>query len=493
MVFSPNYLFYWMLDKFDKNKNKLFMELASEDHPNGQKAIVKFFDFGGSRSAKSFDVIHLLVKFADSFRKKPLKINIYREELVTCRDITLADFKLCFQLMGLNRDKDYTLTGDGNSGRPEIMLWGTSFKFIGYPDMGKEAGFCDIAYINEVLETTQRKDAYDSIKKRCSMMLICDGNPKYTEHWAFDQTHEYNAFYSQTCYLDNFHLPDGLAAERESKCPWNFEDSHIEIADPLPYMEPGWNGTFFNGFRRRVWDKPEVPDGVIIEDYSLYRRENEQNKKNGTIDKFDYLVYTEGIRCAQTGTVFTNVHWVNSFPDTGFDEVILSMDFGFTKDPTTLVRTGRIGKKDAYIDNHVYQPTATPEICFYVIYDPLMKEVERRRKEGVTDYNELWIACESQDKYGTESFVDGLNTIANAKGLNWNFFKVNKKSIIAGVSLMKKFNLHLVDTPEMKKEQQNYLHRKINGVFVNEPDPESKFCHIWDGARYGFIHFFYWI
>lgn len=63
------------------------------------------------------------------------------------------------------------------------------------------------------------------------MLLICDGNPKYTDHWAFEQQDEYNAFYSQTCYLDNMKLPDGLAAERESKCPWDFADSHIEIVD----------------------------------------------------------------------------------------------------------------------------------------------------------------------------------------------------------------------------------------------------------------------
>ena len=489
MNFSPNYLFYWMQHKFQKHKKTLFKELASEDHPQGQRAIVKFFNFGGSRSSKSFDTIHLIVKFCHDFRKKKqLKINVYREELVSCRELTLEDFKLCFSIIGLVNGKDYTLTGDGQGGRPKIVIFGSTIDFLNYPDVGKEAGFCDIAYINEVLETANRKDAYDSIKKRCSMLLICDGNPKYTDHWAFEQQDEYNAFYSQTCYLDNMKLPDGLAAERESKCPWDFADSHIEIVDPLPDLPIGKNDVFFNGFRRRVWDKPEMPDHVLEND-GTYRAKHPTNKNP---DKFDYLVYSEGIRCAQTGTVFNDVYWEDTFPDTGFDEVILSMDFGFTKDPTTLVRTGRIGKTDAYIENMVYQPTATPEICFYVIKPQIEKEIERRKKEGsYTD--EMWIACESQDKYGTESFVDGLNMIASSQGLNWNFFKVNKKSIIAGVSLMKKFRLHLVDTPEMRKEQQNYLHKKINGNFINEPDPESNFCHIWDGARYGFIHFFYWI
>ena len=70
MNFSPNYLFYWMLNKYQKHKKTLFKELASEDHPEGQRAIVKFFNFGGSRSSKSFDTIHLIVKFCHDFREK---------------------------------------------------------------------------------------------------------------------------------------------------------------------------------------------------------------------------------------------------------------------------------------------------------------------------------------------------------------------------------------------------------------------------------------
>jgi hypothetical protein len=257
-------------------------------------------------------------------------------------------------------------------------------------------------------------------------------------------------------------LPEGLAAERESKCPWDFADSHIEIVDAMPNLPQGDNGVFFNGFRRRIWDKEPLPEGVIVADVTKYRIENKQNKERGTIDIYDYLVYTEGVRCAQTGTVFPNVKWVKSFPDTGLDEVVFGMDFGFTTDPTTFNRIGRVGKRDAYIENLVYQPTPTPEVCFYAVKPAIETELARRKREG-NDSDEVWVCCESQDKYGTETFVDGLNEIASSLGLNWNFFKIEKKSIVSGVVLMKKFNLHLVETPEMIKEQQNYLHRKIHG------------------------------
>lgn len=484
MNFDPNFLFYWMVYNYSVHKDTLFEALSNEMNPDGQRAIVKFFNFGGSRSSKSFDAVHFIVKMLDSHRDSPLKVNVYRSELVLARDLTLADFKLCFDIIGLVRDRDYSLTGDSSSARPRIRLWRSEIHFMGYPEKGKEAGFCDIAYINEVLEEPDRKDVYDSIKKRCSKVMILDGNPKYTDHWAFEQQEDYNAFYSQTSYLDNRHLPDGLAAERESKCPWDFKDSRIDLIDSIDGFDLP-----VNGFYRRTWLKPECPKNEVWS--SKYRAVNKENERRGTIDRFDWLVYSEGIRTIQEGAVFSQAEWEDEFSDDGHDEVILCMDFGYTVDPTTLNRIGRSGK-ELTIENMVYQPTATPEICYYTIEPFLLKEVERRKKNG-EDGDELWIACESQDKYGTEAFVDGLNSIAVVNGNNWNFFKVKKTSILAGVTLVKKFKLTLIDNPFMRREQQNYVHKKVFGKFINEPDPDSKFNHIWDAVRYGVSHFFYWV
>jgi hypothetical protein len=107
--------------------------------------------------------------------------------------------------------------------------------------------------------------------------------------------------------------------------------------------------------------------------------------------------------------------------------------------------------------------------------------------------DELWICCESQDRYGTDLFVDGLNELAGNDGYNWNFFKISKSSIIAGVAIMHKFKLTLVHHNRFQIEQQNYVYRMINGESTNEPDPDSKFADVWDATRYGFQHYFYWI
>ena len=57
---------------------------------------------------------------------------------------------------------------------------------------------------------------------------------------------------------------------------------------------------------------------------------------------------------------------------------------------------------------------------------------------------------------------------------------------------MKSFKLTLVRHPRFIVEQQNYCYAYQKGMPTNEPDPNSNFCDIWDGARYGFQHYFYW-
>ena len=66
---------------------------------------------------------------------------------------------------------------------------------------------------------------------------------------------------------------------------------------------------------------------------------------------------------------------------------------------------------------------------------------------------------------------------------------------MAGVSIMLRFKLTLIRMNKLNPnedrfvlEQQNYIY-KINPFSnepTNEPDPDSKYCDIWDAARYGF-------
>jgi hypothetical protein len=491
--FNPNYLFYWMLWTYAENKDVLDISAKNERFPNGQRRKLKFINLGGTRAAKTYDEIHFIYKYCVDNANGNKHIKVFRETLVDCREKTLVDFKKCFTLMGLERDLDYTITGEGQGGKPIITVAGNIIEFKGYPEDGKQESDCNIAFINEIFET-KSKEIFESIIQRCTDIVICDANPNLTEHFIFHLEEEFNTFYSRTTYLDNDHLPEGLQVDYENKCPYMLEDSHIEIVDAIKEIPEGQNERFFNGFRRRVWDKPECRDNEVY-DPLIHRRINDINEKRRTANKVWWYIMAEGLPVSREGAIFSDADWVDEFPNIGFDDVVLSMDFGYQRDNTTLIRTGRVGL-EAWIEAMACQPTNTPEITFNLIEPQLKKELERRKAEGVNS-EELWVCCESQDRYGTDTWVSSLNEIANIKGYNWNFFKIEKKSILAGVEIMKKFKLHLVEQKvsngklsRFRQEQQNYMYRVINGESTNEPDPQSKWCDIWDGARYGFQHYF---
>lgn len=494
IIFKPNYLFYFMLWTYAQNKNKLDIASANEKYPDGQRRKVKFVNLGGTRSSKTYDEIHFIYKYCTDNVGKNKHVKVFRETLVDCREKTLVDFKKCFNLMGLQKDVDYTLVGDGQGGKPLITICGNIIEFKGYPEEGTQEGDSNLVFINEILET-KSVETFENIIQRCEDIVICDANPNVTDHFIFHLTEEFNTFYTNTTYLDNDHLVEGLQADYESKCPYDLRDSHIEIVDFIPTVPIGQNDQFFNGFRKRVWDKPECRENETYNP-EIHRRINKENALRNTIKRVWWYVMGEGLPIAREGAIFADANWVQSFPESGFDEVVLSMDFGYTKDNTTLVRTGRSGM-EAWIEAMACQPTKTPEITFSLIEPQLRKELARRKKEG-DNSEELWICCESQDTHGTETWVSSLNEIAYAKGVNWNFFKISKKSILSGVEIMLKFNLHLVEMPKplsgklsrFRIEQQNYMYKLINGEPTNEPDPQSKFCDIWDGARYGFQHNF---
>lgn len=494
IIFKPNFLFYYMGYTYTDNKNKLDPSSANEKYPNGQRRKVKFINLGGTRSSKTYDEIHFIYSYCVANANKGKHVKVFRETLKDCREKTLRDFIKCFGYMNLERDVDYKLTGDGQGGNPLITIQGNIIEFKGYPEEGTQEGDSNLVFINEILET-KSIDTFENIIQRCEDIVICDANPNITDHFIFHLEEEFNTFYTNTTYLDNDHLVEGLQADYESKCPWDLRDSHIEIVQPIRQCEPGQNELFFNGFRKRVWDKPECRENEVY-DPKIHRRINEENALRKTIKRVWWYVMGEGLPIAREGAIFSDAMWVPEFPTTGFDEVVLSMDFGYTKDNTTLIRTGRSGLT-AWIEPMACQPTKTPEITFNLIEPQLRKELERRKKEG-DNSEELWICCESQDTHGTETWVSSLNEIAYAKGLNWNFFKIQKKSILSGVEIMQKFKLLLVEMPirvdgkisRFKLEQQNYMYKVVNGVPTNEPDPQSKFCDIWDGARYGFQHNF---
>lgn len=461
---NPNALFFWILKLYQENKDKI-------DPVSQSKRIVRIFNFGGTRSSKTYDLIQVIWMFCFQNKNAKLYIGVFRDTMVKCRDNTLKDFKECFDLMGLIRDIDYTLV-EGQKIR--ITLYGNTIEFMGLPESGVQAARMDICYVNEILES----DNWEIVKglfQRTEMLVLADGNPSVTVHKAFEQK-GFNVFYTDTTYLDNKHLREGLQADYESWCPWDFKDSHIE-----EYNHFEVNGKTLC-FKRRVWDKPECPDGVLWT--SEYRAVNETNRENGNIDKYQWLVYGEGQRCARSGSVFKPT-WVNYVPD--LEDVVFGLDFGYTNDKTVLTRVSREGM-DVYCEYLTYQACRDTEILFDLIAPMLEKEEElRKSKAGKEDYPNIIVACDSSDKYKDIHFVRELNIMASQKGKMWQFVKVKKPHVTTRCSFMNRFRLHVLQNKEAETEFTNYVYDTVNGIQTNIPI--DKFNHGIDSLGYAMWYF----
>lgn len=481
---------------FDFKPNNLFMQMAAFYSNNkgavnpatGRKALVKIANQGSSRSGKTYATIQLIYTFCNKNVNKGLYIAVLRETLVDCRKFTYKDFIECFTKMGV-MDR-CTITEYPN---PRIKIYGNTIEFMGLAEQkstggNNEAPRTDICFVNEIISINTRQAVQGWIM-RCEKLFIADWNPSYTSHWIFDMEKEYNVLFTRTCYLDNAHLTDNVVSSIEEKCPWDFADSKI-IIDEF-------------GFKKRIWKKPERPDNCSPADYHLYRRENIPNKEAKTIDKWYWLVYGEGTPAPKEGAIFDPI-WIKEFPETGLDHVNLSLDFGYTSDPSVLVRHGvNIGNKELYAEKKTYSCTPDVDSLFELIRPHIEAEEVRRKVEagwhwdskgsefaGV-EYAPIVVACDSADKYRDLEFVRDLNSIAMQRGLVWQFVKVKKPSITVRISIMKRFKLFVVACEETEREAQNYVYQVIEGNKTNIPI--DKFNHFWDSLGYGVIYFYRWV
>ncbi len=438
IVFDPNPLFYDMGNFIVDNKHAVDPETNSE-------GVIMIFNEGSSRSSKTWDAFHLIVKMCDEnkFVRNPLIIYVVRKTLKSCREIAFkTDFKTCLKTIGIWDDKNCY----GENQSPIYNLWGNEIRFVGM-DGDEELGWSDIIFFNELLDIDDENRFKDSIL-RCKKIVIGDWNPKYTYHWVFKWEGRFNVLFTKTTFRNNKHLDVKVKNTIMESCPWDFSDYDEELGK---------------------WKHDNEEDRPV----------NERNLRNGTINKRRWLVYGEGERCPEDGAIYTNYEWIDKFPEDGLDDVAIGCDFGFENDPTALVRVGRSGYH-LYIDLMTYENTPTAVECFDLIRFGLKEEQIR------SNIDELWVHCDSQDKNrDDESYVVILNQIACERNLYWNFVKTQKKGITFGIGVVKSFNLHFVKNPNMKIELENYIWKIIEGRQTNIPIDKNN--HALDALRYAVV------
>ena len=416
--------------------NALFFELAKIYSDNKGEDKVIICNEGGTRSSKTWDFWHFLVTFCDHNRNKENDIYVLRDTLINCRDFTLKEFVTCLKAIGIYNPDNYTAYP-----KPYYNLFGNNVYFRGLEDeTDTEAYPSDILFFNESLEI--RKSQFEGLKMRCRKLIVMDWNPKYTEHWCFDMEGQPNVFFTHSTYLNNKHLQKSIINDIRSYEPW-MPGSYEVINRQL----------IFQG--QLITNKNQPPP-------------HPDNVPNNTADEFRWKVYGLGLRGAMKGVIFPNVEYIKTFPDIAFT---YGIDFGFTADPSTVVKYAREGR-NIYLELLLYQPIDNIDDM-----DATLTAL------GVSKY--VPITADSSDKYVSEK-KGAVQMVRELFERGWEISKVSKtKGVMYWITDMKGYKIHIIINDlvhHAKKEQENYRFKEINGIQINQPCDLHN--HFWDGSRY---------
>ena len=176
------------------------------------------------------------------------------------------------------------------------------------------------------------------------------------------------------------------------------------------------------------------------------------------IDKNYETVYIKGEVGSLEGLVFPNINLIDTIPEGG--TVVYGLDFGYSQDPTALVKVIEQGDK-IYIDELIYQTGLRNSDI-----SNLMKQ------HGV---NRPIYADSSEPKTIDDLYLMGHNVHPVVKG---------KDSIMWGVDLMKQKHIHVTKRSlNIIKEFRNYTYDKDKeGKLLNKPI--DLFNHGIDAIRY---------
>lgn len=255
-----------------------------------------------------------------------------------------------------------------------------------------------ILYVNEANEI--RFLEWQQLKLRTTELSIIDYNPSFTDdHWINDVNQDPRTYHFITTYKDN------------------------------PFLEQ-----------------------LVIDEIESLK------DKNTSL----WQIYGLGIQAAVEGLVFTNVEICEHFPITHYKRrEYIGIDFGFTNDPTAIVRV------------QVEQETKTlyiEELCYKT--SMLTSEIITELKQ----YKNTKVISESADPRLVQE-------IYNA-GINIHPVHKFKNSIQASISKIQEYKIVVLkSSTSLIKELHNYTYQQSKeGKWLNQPI--DAFNHCLDATRY---------
>lgn len=180
-----------------------------------------------------------------------------------------------------------------------------------------------------------------------------------------------------------------------------------------------------------------------------------------------WRVYGEGKVGQLEGLIFPDFDLCDTMPDAAGLREVYGMDFGFTNDPSTLIRILLdTGRREAWLDEIFYKRG--------MLNSDMAREMEAA---GVPKRSTMIFADCAEPK-----------TIAELAGYGWNIlpcYKATRKA--EQLQMMRGYRLHItkrsIDT--IKEARAYCWMQDKDGKWLNEPQPFGD--HAMDAARYGMI------
>jgi len=395
---------------------------------------------GASRTGKDWDKCVFVCQYIAQFTGK--KINFFRDTFANLKKTTYRTLKEVWGLFG------YDLRVF-NKTASEIHYNGNVISFLGVNDdpmraMGLES---DLALMGEAMSLI--KDHCDQIEQRCNEFFVYDYNPTAPSgHWLFKKEEQPSYRLHRTTIFDNPYAPV------------NARKKILSYAHPT---EPAYDLVLncpFLGYTKELWDEH-------------LRRNVELN----TADLYLWQVYGLGVRAVGEDVIFPRwkVYEDADKPNENeSDWILYGGDFGYSNDPTALVRVEKHG-------NNIY----IKELCYE--NSLLNSDIARiMKREGWNEHISVWDSADGL-KSVNELRLESINATGAKKGTG---------SVSWGIQYMKKFNLfiHEESTNFVKEFQAYKWAKKTNGEYKRNtlkqrvPSDNQK-DHLIDAARYAITYY----
>ncbi|MBS4057370.1 MAG: PBSX family phage terminase large subunit [Bacteroidales bacterium] len=288
-----------------------------------------------------------------------------------------------------------------NKTESTYLLNGNLFEFVSLDQPQKKRGAKrTYLFINEANELTL--EDWIQLSIRTEKQIFIDYNPSMEEHWIYDVVlPRPDCTFIQSTYLDNIaFLPEEVVREIE-------------------------------------------------------------NLKN--VDAHYWRVYGLGLPGQIRGQVFSNWGQVDVFPE-GCKWVVYGLDFGFTNDPTALIKVG-LFEGELYLDELIYNLGLTNQDVAH-----WMGELGLKWEDEVI--------ADNQPKCIYEIKKEGFNVKATFKG---------KDSILAGIDILQRYRLNVTKrSVNLIRELKNYKWKEDQaGKATNIPI--DRFNHAIDAIRYAVL------